>query len=120
MHERQHLPLWRVSQYSGCRTGGARRRLKGASMIPFTFAKAHTQREALDGVRQPGAVFIAGGTTLIDLMKLNVETPARLVDINRVPLDRIEAQPDGSLRVGAMVRNSDLAHHPKVEKHFPV
>src|SRR5205807_2296426 len=89
-------------------------------MVPFTFAKARSEREALERVRQPNAVFIAGGTTLIDLMKLNVETPASLVDINSLPLDKIEVQPDGSLRVGAMVRNSDLAHHPKVQQNFPV
>ena len=89
-------------------------------MIPFTFTQAHSEREALDRVHQPNTVFIAGGTTLIDLMKLNVETPASLVDINSLPLDKIEVQPDGSLRVGAMVRNSDLAHHPKVQQNFPV
>jgi xanthine dehydrogenase YagS FAD-binding subunit len=89
-------------------------------MTPFTFAKARTEREALDLVLQPNTVFIAGGTTLLDLMKLNVQTPAKLVDINALPLDKIEAQPDGSLRVGAMVRNSDLAWHQHVQKSFPV
>jgi xanthine dehydrogenase YagS FAD-binding subunit len=64
--------------------------------------------------------FIAGGTTLIDLMKLNVETPQNLVDVNRLPLDRIEATPDGGLTIGAMVRNSDLAHHPIVKKNYNV
>jgi xanthine dehydrogenase YagS FAD-binding subunit len=73
---------------------------------------------------QPGAPayarFIAGGTTLVDLMKLNVETPARLIDINRLPLGKIEALPDGGLRIGATVRNSDLAHHPAVQKDYAV
>jgi xanthine dehydrogenase YagS FAD-binding subunit len=64
--------------------------------------------------------FLAGGTTLIDLMKLNVETPAQLIDINRLPLDQIEATPDGGLKIGATVRNSDLAHHPVVERDYPV
>src|SRR5512132_3654299 len=64
--------------------------------------------------------FGAGGTTLIDLMKLNVETPARLIDINRLPLDKIEATRDGGLKVGATVRNSDLAHHPTVQRDYPV
>src|ERR1700722_3686736 len=64
--------------------------------------------------------FVAGGTTLLDLMKLNVETPARVLDINRLQLDRIEAAPDGGLKVGATVRNSDLAHHPKVQKEYAV
>ena len=54
--------------------------------------------------------FIAGGTTLVDLMKLRVETPARVVDINRLPLDKIEVAADGGLKIGALVRNSDLAN----------
>ena len=69
-------------------------------------AQAKTAQQGAD-VR-----FIAGGTTLIDLMKLNVETPARLLDINRLPLDKIEATPDGGLKIGATVRNSDLAQPP--------
>ena len=64
--------------------------------------------------------FMGGGTTLIDLMKLNVETPDRVLDINRLPLDKIEATPDGGLKIGASVRNSDLAHHPKVQKDYLV
>jgi xanthine dehydrogenase YagS FAD-binding subunit len=64
--------------------------------------------------------FIAGGTTLIDLMKLNVETPARLLDVNRLPMDKIEATPDGGLKIGATVRNSDLAHHPTVQRDYAV
>src|SRR3954471_9824947 len=65
--------------------------------------------------------FIAGGTTLLDLMKLNVETPARLLDINRLgALNKIEAAPDGGLKIGATVRNSDLAHHAGVQKDYAV
>src|ERR1044072_6305457 len=64
--------------------------------------------------------FIGGGTTLIDLMKLNVETPARLLDINRLPFDKIEAMPDGGLKIGATVRNSDLANHPRVQRDYSV
>src|SRR5258708_13930836 len=64
--------------------------------------------------------FVAGGTTLLDLMKLNVETPARVIDINRLPLDKIEATPDGGLKIGAPVRNSDLAHHPAVQGDYAV
>ena len=60
--------------------------------------------------------FLAGGTTLIDLMKLNVETPQRLLDVNRLPLDKIEATRDGGLKIGATVRNSDLADHPTVRR----
>src|SRR6185436_14978687 len=63
--------------------------------------------------------FIAGGTTLVDLMKLNVETPARVVDINRLPLDKIETTADG-LKIGATVRNSDLANHATVKRDYAV
>src|ERR1700692_3861962 len=77
-------------------------------------AKAKTAQQGAD-VR-----FIAGGTTLLDLMKLNVETPARLIDINRLPLDKIEATPDGGLMIGATVRNSALAHHPTVQRDYAV
>src|SRR5438874_11064894 len=64
--------------------------------------------------------FIAGGTTLVDLMKLNVEQPKTLIDINRLPLDKIEALPDGGLTIGAGVRNSDLAHYPLVRNNYHV
>lgn len=64
--------------------------------------------------------FLAGGTTLVDLMKLNVETPTRLIDINRLPLDKIEATPDGGLKIGATVRNSDIANHPTVQRDYAV
>src|ERR1700723_2761608 len=77
-------------------------------------AQAKTAQQGAD-VR-----FVAGGTTLLDLMKLNVETPSRLIDINRLPLDKIEAMPDGGLKIGATVRNSDLAHHPAVQRDYPV
>ena len=77
-------------------------------------ARAKTAQQGAD-VR-----FLAGGTTLIDLMKLNVETPARVLDINRLPFDKIEATRDGGLKIGATVRNSDLAHHPTVERAYPV
>src|ERR1700730_8437264 len=64
--------------------------------------------------------FLAGGTTLLDLMKLNVEIPAELIDINRLPLDKIEATPDGGLNIGATVRNTDLAHHHIVQRDYSV
>ena len=64
--------------------------------------------------------FVAGGTTLLDLMKLNVETPARLLDINRLPLGKIEATPEGGLIIGATVRNSDLAYNSVVQSAYPV
>jgi xanthine dehydrogenase YagS FAD-binding subunit len=89
-------------------------------MIPFTYVKAEDTHDALQQVRDHNTAFVAGGTTLIDLMKLQVMTPTSLVDINRLPLDTIEHLPDGSVRIGAMVRNSDLAHDPTVASRFPV
>src|SRR5689334_4795798 len=89
-------------------------------MLPFEYTKARNESDAMDRVRVPKAMFVAGGTTLIDLMKLNVMLPSALVDINGLPLDKIETLPDGGLRVGAMVRNSDLAHHESVVQRFPV
>ncbi len=64
--------------------------------------------------------FIAGGTTLIDLMRLNVEEPQNLVDLSRLTLDKIEATPEGGLKIGATVRNSELAWHPLVRKNYAV
>jgi xanthine dehydrogenase YagS FAD-binding subunit len=89
-------------------------------MIPFTYVKARDTQDALRRVHDHNAVFVAGGTTLIDLMKLQAMTPVSLVDINRLPLGNIEHLPDGSVRVGAMVRNSDLAHDAIVATRFPV
>ena len=77
-----------------------------------TAAKGKTAQQGAD-IR-----FIAGGTTLIDLMKLNVETPQTLVDVTHLPLTKIDNLPDGGLSIGAMVRNSDLAHHPTVQKNY--
>src|SRR6266576_6014073 len=79
-----------------------------------TAAKATTAQQGAD-IR-----FIGGGTTLIDLMKLNVEQPKTVIDINRLPLDKIEALPDGGVTIGATVRNSDLAYHPLVRKNYNV
>jgi xanthine dehydrogenase YagS FAD-binding subunit len=77
-------------------------------------ARAKTAQQGAD-IR-----FLAGGTTLIDLMKLNVERPARLIDVNRLGLDKIEATPHGGLKIGATARNSDLAYHPTVRRDYSV
>jgi xanthine dehydrogenase YagS FAD-binding subunit len=87
-------------------------------METFSYVKAPSIDKALASASQ--AKFIAGGTTLVDLMKLSVETPKTLVDINLLPLDKIEKLPDGGLRVGAMVRNSDLAWNADVQKSYAV
>jgi len=89
-------------------------------MEMFTYTKAAGVAQAIEGGTQAQAKFIAGGTTLLDLMKLNVERPSQLIDINRLPLDQVEKLPDGRLKIGALVRNSDLAHHPAVESDYSV
>ncbi|MEV5125582.1 xanthine dehydrogenase family protein subunit M [Streptomyces decoyicus] len=90
-------------------------------MKPFGYVQAASVEEALRAVAgQPGARFLGGGTNLVDLMKLGVESPELLVDITRLPLDRIEELPDGGLRIGAMVRNSDLAAAVPVRDRYPV
>ncbi|MEJ8651026.1 xanthine dehydrogenase family protein subunit M [Streptomyces sp. MS1.AVA.3] len=90
-------------------------------MKPFGYVQAASVEEALRAVAgQPGARFLGGGTNLVDLMKLGVESPELLVDVTRLPLDRIEELPDGGLRIGAMVRNSDLAAAVPVRDRYPV
>jgi xanthine dehydrogenase YagS FAD-binding subunit len=86
----------------------------------FEYRRASDIDQAVATAAPSGAKFVAGGTTLIDLMKLNVERPTLLVDINALPLDRIEPQPTGGLKIGALVRNSDLAHNQQVMKLYPV
>lgn len=87
-------------------------------MQTFNYTKAASIDKAL--AQSNGAQFIAGGTTLVDLMKLDVERPSALVDINLLPLDKIEPTPSGGLRIGAMVRNSDLAWNAEVKKNYAV
>ena len=90
-------------------------------MKPFSYERARTPAEAAAAVvRQPDAKFIAGGTNLLDLMKLQIETPAHLIDVNPLGLDRIEPTPEGGLRIGALVRNTDLAADPRVRKDYAV
>jgi xanthine dehydrogenase YagS FAD-binding subunit len=89
-------------------------------MRAFTYERPATLAQAAAASQQPGAKFIAGGTNLLDLMKLQVETPTHLIDINRLPLDRIEDTADGGLRIGTLVRNSDLAADPRVRRSYGV
>ena len=90
-------------------------------MINFQYSRA---TDVADAVRQiasdPRAKFVAGGTNLIDLMKMDVEQPTRVIDITRLPLKQVEMTADGGLRVGALVRNTDLAYHPLVGQRYPV
>src|SRR3954471_22226515 len=90
-------------------------------MNSFEYKRAEQEQAAIDAiVSGKDAKFLAGGTNLIDLMKNGVQTPSRLVDINRVPLTNIEAIPGGGLRLGALARNSDTANHPLVRKNYPL
>ena len=89
-------------------------------MRTFTYERAKSPAEAAAAASQPGARFIAGGTNLLDLMKLEIETPTHLVDVNRLGLDKIEATKDGGLRIGALVRNTDLAADRRVRKDYAV
>ncbi|MDA7415009.1 xanthine dehydrogenase family protein subunit M [Xenophilus arseniciresistens] len=90
-------------------------------MKPFHYERARSVEAAVDAMaRAPGARFIAGGTNLLDLMKLQVETPARLIDLNALGLNRITATDDGGLRIGALVRNTDLAADARVRRDYGV
>ncbi|MEC9482949.1 MAG: xanthine dehydrogenase family protein subunit M, partial [Halomonas sp.] len=70
--------------------------------------------------RDDSVAYVAGGTTLLDLVKLDVMRPSQLVDINRLPLGEVESLDDGRLRIGATVTNTDLAHHPEVKARYPL
>ena len=86
----------------------------------FDYARADSVATATRDGAVPGARFIAGGTNLLDLMKLQVETPETLIDISRLPLTEIEEREDGGLTIGALVPNSDLAADARVIEHYPV
>jgi xanthine dehydrogenase YagS FAD-binding subunit len=90
-------------------------------MISFEYSRA---RDVGDAVNQMAASrnakFVAGGTNLVDLMKMYVEQPTTLIDVSRLPLDKIEETSNGGLRIGALVRNTDLAYHPLVERRYPM
>ncbi|CAB3820350.1 Aldehyde oxidoreductase FAD-binding subunit PaoB [Achromobacter mucicolens] len=90
-------------------------------MRAFTYERPRTDAEAAaSAAREPRARFIAGGTNLLDLMKIEVETPSHLIDVNGLDLDRIEPAGDGGLRIGALVRNADLAAHETVRRDYEV
>ena len=90
-------------------------------MIPFDYHRATSVQDAVTAVAdRPDAVFLAGGTNLVDHMKLGIVEPTLVVDVGHLPLTDVDQLPDGSLRVGADVRNSDLAAHPVVRSRYPV
>src|SRR5437667_2047422 len=90
-------------------------------MRAFTYERAHSPAEAAAAaMRTEGAKFIAGGTNLLDLMKLEIESPAHLIDVNHLALDKIEPTAEGGLRIGALVRNTDLAADARVRRDYGV
>lgn len=88
-------------------------------MKAFDYVSAPDVPTALDAIR-PGAKFLGGGTNLVDLMREGIEAPDTVIDISRLPLTDIEERADGSVRIGALVRNSDLAAHPLIRTRYPV
>src|SRR3982751_6243674 len=91
-------------------------------MNPFTYSRANDSAAAVAAISaKPHTKFLGGGTNLIDLMKMGVETPAQLIDINRLPLAQVEELPGGKgVRIGALARNSDVAAHELIKSRYPV
>jgi xanthine dehydrogenase YagS FAD-binding subunit len=90
-------------------------------MKSFSYERAHSPAEAVaSAARIHGAKFIAGGTNLLDLMKLEIEAPTHLIDVNGLAFDKIEGTPDSGLRIGALVRNTDLAADRRVRRDYPL
>src|ERR1700738_161137 len=123
-HERQSLPLRCLSRHHRSGVGGAAEpgpgRAEGGSMNRFDYVRPATVSEAVAAAAVPGSAYLAGGTNLIDLMKGGIVSPKRLGGGGHPPrLDRIEPLPDGGVRIGARVRNADLAHDPTISKRFP-
>jgi xanthine dehydrogenase YagS FAD-binding subunit len=90
------------------------------NMEPFKFTRVHENSAAINAMAGRETKIIAGGTNLVDLMKLNIEKPLQLVDINQLKLQTVETLPNGGVRIGALVKNSDLAYHPVIRKNYPV
>jgi xanthine dehydrogenase YagS FAD-binding subunit len=89
-------------------------------MKPFDYVRPKTVAEAVAAAAEPGAVYLAGGTNLLDLMKGGVSRPDRLVDVTHLPgLDEIEQLPGGAVRIGALVGNAELAHDREFARRFP-
>jgi xanthine dehydrogenase YagS FAD-binding subunit len=90
-------------------------------MNRFDYVRARDVGDALRHIAtDPSARFIAGGTNIIDLIKENVARPSRLIDITHLPLDKIEETPEGGLRIGALILNSDVAYHPEIASRYPM
>src|SRR5437763_6083251 len=122
MDERQSLPLRRISKQRGRGQRSAGEDAGEKRMNPFFYSRANDAAGAVSAIAaKPRTKFLGGGTNLIDLMKMGVETPAQLVDITRLPMAQIEELPDGKgVRIGALARNSDVAEHDLIKQRYPV
>src|SRR5665811_2224620 len=89
-------------------------------MEPFKIIRVQDNQSAIRTALTGKSKFIAGGTNILDLMKLNIEAPKQVIDINKLSLSQIEEMPNGSIRIGTLVKNSDLAYHPSILKKYPV
>src|SRR6185369_9787210 len=89
-------------------------------MQPFTFVRVSDNKAAVNAASEKDSRYIGGGTNLVDLMKMHVEQPRRVIDINELNLQKIETLSNGGVRIGALVRNSDLAYHATIAKEYPV
>src|SRR6201991_1160798 len=128
-HERKPLPLRSLCRDYGGRARSAEkhRQIQSCQTRPgargmnnFEYVRPPTIADAIAAAAAPGAAYLAGGTNLLDLMKGGIARPDRLVDVSRLPgLDRIETLPGGGLRLGAGVRNADLANDPDFAKSYP-
>src|SRR6266567_4220153 len=129
--ERRSVPLRRLCQYcpgdqAGCPAGtrtvaDPASRKGGTAMNPFRYERASDAPSAVALLAQePGGVFLAGGTNLVDHLRLGVRQPDLLIDISHLPYDRIELLPDGGVRIGALVRNSDLAADRTIRSRYPL
>jgi xanthine dehydrogenase YagS FAD-binding subunit len=109
------MPLRGLSKYFGGGAPGSEQ-----AMNQFEYRRTENTAEALTSIAgKPHSSFLAGGTNLVDLMKLGVENPDELIDINRLPLTAVEMLPEGRIRIGALARNSDVAHHELIRSAFP-
>src|SRR5262249_46268157 len=123
-HERKSVSLRCLSRHHASGAGGAKDtecgEPQGGRMKTFDYVRPANVQDAVAAGSEPGAAYLAAGTNLMDLMKGGMIRPDKLVDITRLPgLDRIEDLPDGSVRAGALVRNSDLAHDRNFARRFP-
>src|SRR4051812_6812398 len=124
MHERKPVPVRHLcrnhGRRAGCQPDNGNDRGKAFRMKIFDYVRPSSIAEAVAAASAPGAAYLAAGTNLLDLMKGGIARPSRLVDITRLPgLDRIERLPDGGVRVGALVRNADLAYDADFARAYP-